>query len=220
MTRPSGPTARRARSTCRATSIMRQFAHHEGCNHGAETPDELRQLRLRLLGRSQQFASVHANHMQYKDAAHAAADPMKCCRAPREKFVKGYIDFDRIVFGVALAQELQPRARRDRPMQAHIGGVACTTLVLVVLVRRPWHVLPVEEFPPLTSTPNTSIISSNDTARRSRQGREDPRQTASVRSWATRSTSATYRSAARTSGFPDDAVSHTATAEGNARGRS
>jgi hypothetical protein len=50
----------------------------------------------------------HANHMQYKDAARAAADPMKVLQSTREKFVKGYIDFDRIVFGVALAQNYNP----------------------------------------------------------------------------------------------------------------
>jgi len=50
----------------------------------------------------------HANHMQYKDPVRAAADPMKVLQSTREKFVKGYIDFDRIVFGAALANHYNP----------------------------------------------------------------------------------------------------------------
>jgi len=50
----------------------------------------------------------HANHMQYKDAKRAAEDPMKVLQSTREKFVKGYLDFDRIVFGVALAHNYNP----------------------------------------------------------------------------------------------------------------
>ena len=50
----------------------------------------------------------HANHAQYKDPAKAAADPMKVLQSTREKFVKGYFDFDRIVFCVALAESYNP----------------------------------------------------------------------------------------------------------------
>jgi Domain of unknown function (DUF4157)/Microbial transglutaminase len=50
----------------------------------------------------------HANHMQYKDAKRAAEDPMKVLQSTREKFVKGYFDFDRIVFGVAFAHNYNP----------------------------------------------------------------------------------------------------------------
>jgi hypothetical protein len=50
----------------------------------------------------------HANHMQYKDPKRAADDPMKVLQSTREKFVKGYLDFDRIVFGVALAHNYNP----------------------------------------------------------------------------------------------------------------
>ena len=50
----------------------------------------------------------HANHTQYKDPAKAAADPMKILQSTREKFVKGYFDFDRIVFCVALADNYNP----------------------------------------------------------------------------------------------------------------
>jgi len=50
----------------------------------------------------------HANHMQYKDPQRAAKDPMKVLQSTREKFVKGYLDFDRIVFCVALANHYNP----------------------------------------------------------------------------------------------------------------
>jgi Domain of unknown function (DUF4157)/Microbial transglutaminase len=50
----------------------------------------------------------HANHKQHKDPAKAAADPMKVLQSTKEKFVKGYFDFDRIVFCVALAHNYNP----------------------------------------------------------------------------------------------------------------
>jgi len=50
----------------------------------------------------------HANHIQYKDPERAAAQPMKVLQTTREKFVKGYLDFDRIVFCVALAEHYNP----------------------------------------------------------------------------------------------------------------
>jgi hypothetical protein len=50
----------------------------------------------------------HANHMQYKDAARAAADPMIVLQSTREKFTKGYMDFDRIIFCIAKASHYDP----------------------------------------------------------------------------------------------------------------
>jgi len=50
----------------------------------------------------------HANHIQYKDPVRAAAHPMKVLQTTRERFVKGYLDFDRIVFCVALAENYNP----------------------------------------------------------------------------------------------------------------
>jgi hypothetical protein len=50
----------------------------------------------------------HANHKQYKDPIKAAEEPMKVLQSTREKFVKGYLDFDRIVFCVALANHYNP----------------------------------------------------------------------------------------------------------------
>jgi len=50
----------------------------------------------------------HANHKQHKDPKKAASDPMKVLQSTKEKFVKGYIDFDRIVFCVALADNYNP----------------------------------------------------------------------------------------------------------------
>ncbi len=50
----------------------------------------------------------HANHMEHKDPAKRASDPMKVLQSTREKFEKGYFDFDRIVFGVALADNYDP----------------------------------------------------------------------------------------------------------------
>lgn len=46
----------------------------------------------------------HANHNDRKDAA----DPMIVIQTTRERFVKGYLDFDRIVFCVALAEHYNP----------------------------------------------------------------------------------------------------------------
>jgi hypothetical protein len=45
----------------------------------------------------------HANHMQYKDPVRAAQDPMIVLQSTREKFTKGYFDFDRIIFCIAKA---------------------------------------------------------------------------------------------------------------------
>ena len=50
----------------------------------------------------------HANHCRYKDPAHNAADPMIVLQSTKEKFAKGYLDFDRIVYGVALANNYAP----------------------------------------------------------------------------------------------------------------
>jgi hypothetical protein len=81
----------------------------------------------------------HANHMQYKDAARSAADPMKVLQSTREKFVKGYIDFDRIVFGVALAQNYQPGGSPRSPTQAHIEASRVPSRPRRA-GHRPWHV--------------------------------------------------------------------------------
>lgn len=50
----------------------------------------------------------HANHMKYKDPAKDAADPMKVFQSTKDHFVKGYIDFDRIVFCIAKADNYNP----------------------------------------------------------------------------------------------------------------
>ena len=50
----------------------------------------------------------HANHMQYKDPVKAAKDPMKVYQSTKEHFIRGYKDFDRCVFGVALATNYDP----------------------------------------------------------------------------------------------------------------
>lgn len=50
----------------------------------------------------------HANHMEYRDPAQAKKDPMKVYQSTKDHFVRGYIDFDRIVFGVALASNYDP----------------------------------------------------------------------------------------------------------------
>lgn len=50
----------------------------------------------------------HANHAQYKDPVSATAYPMKVLQSTRERFAKGYSDFDRIVFCVALAENYDP----------------------------------------------------------------------------------------------------------------
>jgi len=60
----------------------------------------------------------HANHMQYKDPKRAAEDPMKVLQSTKEKFCKGYLDFDRIVFCIALAQNYDP----GRAALAYAGG--------------------------------------------------------------------------------------------------
>ena len=60
----------------------------------------------------------HANHMQYKDPVRAAEDPMIVLQSTREKFTKGYFDFDRIIFCIAKASNY------DAGMAAinHAGG--------------------------------------------------------------------------------------------------
>jgi hypothetical protein len=50
----------------------------------------------------------HANHMEYKDPDKRKANPMKVYQSTKEKFIAGYIDFDRVVFGVALATNYDP----------------------------------------------------------------------------------------------------------------
>ena len=50
----------------------------------------------------------HANHMEYSDPAKQAADPMKVLQSTKDKFAAGYVDFDRIVYGVALAENYDP----------------------------------------------------------------------------------------------------------------
>ena len=60
----------------------------------------------------------HANHMQHKDPVRAASDPMKVLQSTREKFAKGYLDFDRIIFCVARANNYDPGLAAI----AHAGG--------------------------------------------------------------------------------------------------
>jgi len=55
----------------------------------------------------------HANHCPYKDPEQNAEDPMFVLQSTKEKFAKGYIDFDRIVYGVALANNYSPGAAAD-----------------------------------------------------------------------------------------------------------
>jgi hypothetical protein len=50
----------------------------------------------------------HANHMQYKDAKKRAESPMIVLQSTKSKFTKGYIDFDRIVFCIAKAENYDP----------------------------------------------------------------------------------------------------------------
>ncbi len=45
----------------------------------------------------------HANHMEHKDPEKQKEDPMKVLQSTKEKFAKGYIDFDRIIYCVAEA---------------------------------------------------------------------------------------------------------------------
>lgn len=46
----------------------------------------------------------HANHMEYKDPVlRKKMGPMKVLQSTKDKFIAGYLDFDRIVFGVAKA---------------------------------------------------------------------------------------------------------------------
>jgi hypothetical protein len=50
----------------------------------------------------------HANHMEYKDPEKRKTNPMKVYQSTKERFSRGYIDFDRILFGVALAKNYDP----------------------------------------------------------------------------------------------------------------
>jgi hypothetical protein len=50
----------------------------------------------------------HANHMEYKDPEKRKTNPMKVYQSTKDKFIAGYIDFDRVVFGVALATNYDP----------------------------------------------------------------------------------------------------------------
>lgn len=60
----------------------------------------------------------HANHMEYKDPEKRNTNPMKVYQSTKERFCAGYIDFDRIVFGVALAKNYDP----GKAAIAHAGG--------------------------------------------------------------------------------------------------
>ena len=63
----------------------------------------------------------HANHMQYKDPVKRKKDPMKVFQSTKEHFIAGYKDFDRCVFGVALATNYDPgKAAMDHASRA--GG--------------------------------------------------------------------------------------------------
>ena len=46
----------------------------------------------------------HANHMEYSDPAKRASSPMKVYQSSAQAFEDGYDDFDRVVYGVALAE--------------------------------------------------------------------------------------------------------------------
>jgi hypothetical protein len=50
----------------------------------------------------------HANHMEYKDPEQRKSNPMKVYQSTKDHFIRGYIDFDRIVFGVAFAKNYDP----------------------------------------------------------------------------------------------------------------
>jgi hypothetical protein len=50
----------------------------------------------------------HANHMEYKDPEKRKTNPMKVYQSTKDKFIAGYIDFDRTVFGIALASNYDP----------------------------------------------------------------------------------------------------------------
>jgi hypothetical protein len=50
----------------------------------------------------------HANHCKYKDPVKAKESPMKVYQSTKEKFTKGYIDFDRIIFCIARAENYDP----------------------------------------------------------------------------------------------------------------
>jgi hypothetical protein len=50
----------------------------------------------------------HANHMQYKDPKKRAESPMIVLQSTKSKFVKGYLDFDRIIFCIAKSENYDP----------------------------------------------------------------------------------------------------------------
>ena len=50
----------------------------------------------------------HANHMEYDDPVKAKADPMKVYQSTKDKFTAGYMDFDRILFGIAPVEAYDP----------------------------------------------------------------------------------------------------------------
>lgn len=60
----------------------------------------------------------HANHMEYKDPEKRKTDPMKVYQSTRERFSAGYVDFDRLLFGVAFAKNYDP----GKAAIAHAGG--------------------------------------------------------------------------------------------------
>lgn len=52
----------------------------------------------------------HANHMQYKDPEKQKTDPMIVLQSTKEKFTAGYMDFDRVLFGVGLQKGYDPES--------------------------------------------------------------------------------------------------------------
>ncbi|HTR51221.1 MAG TPA: DUF4157 domain-containing protein [Kofleriaceae bacterium] len=63
----------------------------------------------------------HANHMQYPGDK-GKTDPMKVYQSTKEHFIRGYIDFDRIVFGVALAKNYDPGKAAMNALNNSGGG--------------------------------------------------------------------------------------------------
>jgi hypothetical protein len=50
----------------------------------------------------------HANHMEYQDPSKRKTDPMKVLQSTKEKFQRGYIDFDRTIYAIARAENYDP----------------------------------------------------------------------------------------------------------------
>jgi hypothetical protein len=51
----------------------------------------------------------HANHMEYSDPEKRESDPMKVYQSTPSSFAAGYQDFDRVVYGVALAKTFEAK---------------------------------------------------------------------------------------------------------------